>query len=180
MENAHRGLKGRIEEMAELKDTGNRRDFGTGAVRDMAEGKGRCDLLPLDIVWQLFPEGDDRRDVFYHLNRYQETKKAKHLRELIDKFAETDFGGISDMLLEVAVHFEDGARKYGDNNWRNGIPCRCYLDSAIRHYLKYCRGDEDEPHRRAFVWNILCCLWTQEHYGYDLEGLKNDTIAKEQ
>lgn len=27
--------------MAELKDSGARRDFGTGAVRDIAEGKGR-------------------------------------------------------------------------------------------------------------------------------------------
>lgn len=29
-----------------IKDSGNRREFGTGAVRDMAAGKGRCDLLP--------------------------------------------------------------------------------------------------------------------------------------
>lgn len=29
-----------------LKDSGNRREFETGAVRDMQEGKGRCDLLP--------------------------------------------------------------------------------------------------------------------------------------
>lgn len=29
-----------------LKDSGDRRKFETGAVRDMAEGKGRCDLLP--------------------------------------------------------------------------------------------------------------------------------------
>ena len=29
-----------------LKDSGQRREFGTGAVRDMAEGKGRMDLLP--------------------------------------------------------------------------------------------------------------------------------------
>lgn len=29
-----------------LKDSGNRREFETGAVRDMAEGKGRFDLLP--------------------------------------------------------------------------------------------------------------------------------------
>ena len=36
--------------MAELKDSGNRREFETGAVRDMAEGKGRCDLLPLDVI----------------------------------------------------------------------------------------------------------------------------------
>jgi len=29
-----------------IKDSGNRRDFGTGAVRDMGENKGRFDLLP--------------------------------------------------------------------------------------------------------------------------------------
>ena len=29
-----------------IKDSGNRREFETGAVRDMQEGKGRCDLLP--------------------------------------------------------------------------------------------------------------------------------------
>ena len=30
-----------------IKDSGNRREFESGAVRDMAEGKGRCDLMPL-------------------------------------------------------------------------------------------------------------------------------------
>lgn len=29
-----------------IKDSGNRREFETGAVRDMAEGKGRFDLMP--------------------------------------------------------------------------------------------------------------------------------------
>jgi hypothetical protein len=29
-----------------IKDSGPRREFKTGAVRDMEEGKGRCDLLP--------------------------------------------------------------------------------------------------------------------------------------
>jgi hypothetical protein len=29
-----------------IKDSGHRRSFDTGAVRDMAEGKGRMDLLP--------------------------------------------------------------------------------------------------------------------------------------
>ena len=32
--------------MYEIKDSGTRREFETGAVRDIAEGKGRCDLLP--------------------------------------------------------------------------------------------------------------------------------------
>lgn len=29
-----------------IKDSGDRTEFSTGAVRDMHEGKGRCDLLP--------------------------------------------------------------------------------------------------------------------------------------
>ena len=33
--------------MSEILDSGNRREFETGAVRDVQEGKGRCDLPPL-------------------------------------------------------------------------------------------------------------------------------------
>ena len=67
------------------------------------------------------------------------------------------------MLLEVSKHFEEGAKKYGEHNWQKGIPTKCYIDSAVRHYLKWFRGDKDEPHDRAFVWNILCCIWTCEN-----------------
>jgi hypothetical protein len=37
----------------ELKDSGDRRSFETGAVRDMADGKGRCDLLPAAALLRL-------------------------------------------------------------------------------------------------------------------------------
>jgi hypothetical protein len=67
------------------------------------------------------------------------------------------------MFLEVSKHFEEGAEKYGEYNWQKGIPTHCYIDSAVRHYLKWLRGDEDEPHDRAFCWNILCCTWTCIH-----------------
>ena len=33
-----------------IKDSGNRTEYETGAVRDIQEGKGRCDLMPLDVV----------------------------------------------------------------------------------------------------------------------------------
>jgi len=36
-----------------ILDSGERRDFGTGAVRDMAEGKGRFDLLPMCSLMRL-------------------------------------------------------------------------------------------------------------------------------
>jgi len=39
--------------MSNLKDSGTRRDFANGAVRDAQKGKGRFDLLPMESLWQL-------------------------------------------------------------------------------------------------------------------------------
>lgn len=37
----------------EIKDSGTRRAFETGAVRDMSEGKGRMDLLPWSAIMEV-------------------------------------------------------------------------------------------------------------------------------
>ena len=97
----------------ELKDSGCRSEFSTGAVRDCQEGKGRCDLL-----WMR-------------------------------------------TLIRVSQHFEDGAKKYGDDNWRRGIPLRRFMDSGMRHLFKHLRGDRDEPHLIAAIWNFGCLYETQ-------------------
>ena len=34
---------------------------------------------------------------------------------------------------------------------------------AIRHYLKWERGDKDERHDRAVLWNLACLVWTIKH-----------------
>lgn len=36
-----------------IKDSGHRREFETGAVRDMQEGKGRYDLIPWEAIHEL-------------------------------------------------------------------------------------------------------------------------------
>lgn len=36
-----------------IKDSGERTEFNTGAVRDMHEGKGRFDLLPWNAIWEV-------------------------------------------------------------------------------------------------------------------------------
>jgi hypothetical protein len=65
-------------------------------------------------------------------------------------------------LEMVSKLYEAGCRKYGDRNWEKGIPIGRYLDSGIRHTLKFMRGDEDEDHLVAACWNLLCCLDTRE------------------
>jgi hypothetical protein len=146
--------------MSEILDSGNRREFETGAVRDIQEGKGRCDLLPLDVVAYMT---DDR--ILADLDEFQKDSDIDHLVAALRCFNIMNWEPrVSTMFLEVAKHFEAGCKKYGENNWRKGIPTHCYIDSAVRHYLKWLRADEDEPHDRAFCWNILCCIWTCRHH----------------
>ena len=140
-----------------ILDSGNRTKFETGAVRDIQEGKGRCDLLPLDVVSIFF---ESHNSVFSAIHRFQTTSDAVHLMLALDCFSKQSKWDICTILLEVSKHFEEGAKKYGENNWQKGIPVRCYINSAIRHYLKWLRGDQDEPHDKAFCWNIICAIWT--------------------
>lgn len=168
--------------MAELKDSGQRRQFETGAVRDVADGKGRCDLLPFtEIACFLrhckgFPY--PLVDIFDEFEEFERTLHPMHIYTIIDKFclyyqidarAESDpvmtyYSCPSTMILELAKHFEDGAKKYPARNWQHGMPWSCFVDSGTRHLLKVVRGDTDEPHQRAFLWNMFGLLWTMEHY----------------
>lgn len=147
-----------------IKDSGERRQFDTGAVRDIQEGKGRCDLLPLDVIAECYETAVPNASIsetFGNLYRYTQTGNIDHLINVLD--VPEPYEDWSEMFLEVSKHFEEGAKKYGENNWQKGIPTHCYIDSAVRHYLKWLRGDDDEPHDRAFCWNIICCIWTCIH-----------------
>ena len=144
--------------MAKLQDSGERREFETGAARDISEGKGRCDLLPLDVVGQLL-----MAPPLFFMEKFKESKDVAYLQDAITTFCNVISMDIPTAMLEVSIHFEDGAKKYSENNWKKGIPLHAYLDSAARHYLKYARGDTDEPHDRAFIWNLLCAYWTYAH-----------------
>lgn len=157
-----------------IKDSGERRQFYDAdgnpmAVRDIQEGKGRCDLMPLDTLTTL-KMGGMTEDIMHYLSEFQITGQYENLIDAINCACyiwsgEVDYPRtrIATMLLDVSKHFEEGAKKYGEYNWQKGIPTHCYIDSAVRHYLKFLRGDKDEPHDRAFVWNILCCIWTCKH-----------------
>lgn len=150
-----------------IKDSGERRSFDTGAVRDIQDGKGRPSLMPLEVVYMLTHD-----IIVYYLGRFKDDGDTTNLLNVLRHFSRVYDDGLTKaspediktqryttMLLEVSKHFEEGALKYGDNNWQKGIPADCYMDSAIRHYLKHLRGDKDEDHARAFVWNVMCCIW---------------------
>ena len=155
-----------------IRDSGHRRQFESGAVRDIQEGKGRCDLLPIDVLAKV-----TGYKPFYAIANFVNTGDREYLYVAIRYIIRERHGIVlqshnvdlrelpkmANDMLEVSLHFEVGAKKYGDNNWQKGIPTKCFIDSAVRHGLKYLRGDKDEPHYRAFIWNLMCCAWTCEH-----------------
>lgn len=139
----------------------NQTKYETGAVRDIKDGKGRCDLMPIDVMASLM-EGYGRYAEL--IGRFIDTGNANELMTCIKEFCNDHYKGVSDAMLDVAKHFENGAKHYGENNWKKGIPVNSYIDSALRHLLKLTRGDTDEPHDRAFVWNLMCCVWEIWHH----------------
>lgn len=229
-----------------VKDSGKRREFKSGAVRDMQRGKGRCDLLPLAELSTLIDMMDIERDFIqtiislenhpdswifrYFNNAINELNIAKDTNivveiekiscDIIDNlymalelflvrfykydecylYRELDFSDIESeclsgimekyyateainralysAILDLAKHFEAGASKYGDNNWRKGIPINVFIDSAIRHFCKFMRGDTDEPHDIAFMWNVICCIWTIKNLGLIIQEEQKDEQSK--
>lgn len=98
----------------EVKDSGKREEYDSGARRDTRAGKGRYDLVP--------PVA----------------------------------------LKRVAKHYENGAVKYGDNNWRLGIPSSRFMDSLLRHANRYLDGERDEDHLAAVIFNAMAIIYNEE------------------
>ena len=101
----------------ELKDSGARREFDSGAVRDIAEGKGRCDLLPLGVIGEILED-----NILTLIEQYIRTGNKNTLISALLAFA-TKYtkGNWYDLFLDVAKQYEDGAKKYNDRNWEKGI-----------------------------------------------------------
>lgn len=64
-------------------------------------------------------------------------------------------------IRRLAQHYENGAAKYGDNNWQKGQPVSRYLDSMLRHGFALAEGKTDEDHAAAVIWNAIGIMWTR-------------------
>lgn len=65
-------------------------------------------------------------------------------------------------MRRLAIHYQNGAKKYGENNWRLGQPLMGYFDSAMRHLFCWAMGWKDEDHLAAAIWNLCSILETEE------------------
>lgn len=67
-----------------------------------------------------------------------------------------------EVMEALAKHYEKGATKYGDDNWKKGQPLSVYLDSGLRHTMRWGMGEADEDHLIAGIWNLVAAWWTQD------------------
>ena len=155
-------------EKPNIKDSGYRRTFKTGAVRDIVDGKGRCDLMPLhEVAGFLGKEELPFTTIIGYIAHAQDFIEKEDYDTAVEflysasrLFTKVKYWTIPQAVLELSKHYEQGAKKYGENNWQKGIEFKSYIDSAVRHLLKYMNREEDERHDRAFLWNIISLIWT--------------------
>lgn len=165
----------------EIKMDGKFRQFKGGGVRYTKTGKGRFDLLPSDVITHVIDHISEYTDF---IRGIEPLERKEILREVCYKRAingidpsivmldiacieyidadmevtrETVFIAFIKILRRLAVHFEKGADKYGENNWKKGIPTNSFHDSGLRHLAQYLSGETDEPHDISAIWNF-CCL----------------------
>jgi hypothetical protein len=166
----------------EIKVDGEYHEFEGGGIRYTKTGKGRFDLIPFEVLDKVIDKINDyikttdcrefsnvdtllsfcNRD--FHLTIFGivcEHYRVKTCDGLVNarEFSE----GFSQMLLDLAIHFEKGAAKYGENNWKKGIPSSSFEDSGFRHLCQWMSGKTDEPHHISAIWNMICWYWVNDN-----------------
>lgn len=151
--------------MTDIKDSGKRTDFENGAVREIREENGRCDLLPLKQVAMLFDNDYIVKKALEGIDDYIYNGNKDGIIHALKSFCKMQCrDSMPEMILMVSHHYKDALSKYPERNWEKGLPTHSFVDSGVRHLLKLARGDQDEPHNNAFVWNMLGILWNDEHH----------------
>jgi len=171
----------------EIKVTGDERTFEDGFVRYTKEGKGRYDLIPFDVIYDHMTIIDNQyrriqsmySSAMINYSKFSIIKYIAGTNELHGAIAnivamhyyakdQTTSVFLSrdqyadvfiHMLQDLSIHFEKGAVKYGENNWRKGTnELWSFLDSGRRHTMQYLNGEKDEPHFISAIWNFTCYL----------------------
>ena len=168
----------------EVKDSGKRQEFLTGSVRDTDEGKGMPHLIAGEVfvkvneyinssVFEKTPSDVEALDSKIEVllfsysqvvsNREQNKLaifKAIHLTCLLIGEEEGKSGHTA-ALKRLAIHYQNGAKKYNKNNWRKGQYVSRYYDSAMRHLWAFQEKKKDEDHLAALLWNLVAIVQTK-------------------
>ena len=167
-----------------------------GAKREIKKGKGRMDLIPLDVLKRI-------NETYYNImnpsNSYVPVPifvdnidvndtlvDEEYLKTIIYitcmQYGKSDNRGdirkfyslLPLMLIDLSKQFEKGAEVYGERNCQMGLPNKSFIDSGLRHTCQWMAGQTDECHHIAAIWNLWMYDWNTHN-----EPLKPDTKPEE-
>ena len=177
-----------------VQDSGKRQQFNTGSQRDTDEGKGQPHLLPfetINLIESLLNHKLQKFDYrtyelelglkvlsnrLYEYGEIRENEASLILLEAIEEIiyliTYQEKGHYTEAYRRLAIHYQNGAKKYDKNNWKKGQPISRYYDSTIRHLWKIQAKLNDEDHYAALLWNLVAIVQTKQ-------DIKNGHLSKE-
>ena len=152
----------------DIKFSEETKEFATGAHRGGGE-KYPTEYLPFVEAMEVLKasktlskysreEACDK--ISQNIENFKKTGDPALIAEAGAIFAQINYKSMFECLGKTALHFKQGADKYGMNNWQLGMPLLDYIGSLSRHFIKFVEGWDDEPHDTAFMWNVLTIMWT--------------------
>lgn len=66
-------------------------------------------------------------------------------------------------MRRLAETYGEGSGKYGDDNWRKGIPEKSTINHSIAHLIEHLEGDKSEDHIAHAAWGLITLMWTQQN-----------------
>jgi hypothetical protein len=136
----------------EIKDSGERQKFETGAHRDTDTGKLRFDLVPASALIRL-------------VRRFSKDAPVPMITSIEPDLTQPNERG-SDLIHEyftarVEAHLYKGELKYGRDNWTKGINLARTFGSCCRHLFLWAWGDTAEDHLAAVAVNAMFLMCTE-------------------
>lgn len=88
-------------------------------------------------------------------------------------------------LIRLAQHYGKGALKYAERNWEKAKTIEEQLRfqaSAFRHFIQWMRGDRDEDHMSAVIFNMFGYEYVRERLNNESQtvvdrDIKSDPLA---
>lgn len=141
---------------------------------------GIANYIPRDVITNYFEITEHQAvcRILSYINNYIYSGNASLLIEAMlifiphcyatrsiseSQFDEVLSETLSSAILDLSHRYREGAEKYAERNWEKGIPIKSFIDSGVRHLMKWYRKDIDENHASAFMWNMVGAVWTQAH-----------------
>ena len=67
-----------------------------------------------------------------------------------------------EFIRDMAIVMKEGADKYGDDNWKSGVPEGVTMNHLLEHLYQWQIGDRSEPHLAKVAINAMFLDWYEQ------------------